>query len=164
MAPAPSRQPTATNWSVEYDTARRQRLFRNPPRDHTAYPSLAAAIEPHVHSFNAVFEQGGLLEKGIQDIGTKVFLDGDSYSASQDTLRNKLSVRIKEVFLEPPALPPSNKHVTGDRRVFPSESRERHASYKGRLRARIEYRVNNGEWKESVRELGSVPIMLRVCD
>src|SRR5262249_38358810 len=98
MAPTSSRQPTTTTWSVEYETARRQRLLRNPPRDHTAYPSLAAAIEPHVHSFNAVFEQGGLLEKAIQDIGTKVFLDGDSYSTSQDTPRNRLSVRIKEAF------------------------------------------------------------------
>jgi DNA-directed RNA polymerase I subunit RPA2 len=163
---------TQKEWSVEYDTLRRERLFRHPPRDHTAYPSLAAAILPHIDSFNALFDGIGVLEKGLEDIGTKSFLDGDTETAEQRKTRreegrrplrrNKLDVRITELFLEKAVLPPTNKFSTRNREIYPAECRERHATYRGRLRARLEYKVNNGDWKESVRELGQVPIMLRV--
>ncbi|OCK85161.1 beta and beta-prime subunits of DNA dependent RNA-polymerase [Lepidopterella palustris CBS 459.81] len=160
---APSRtNMTNTKWSTEFDTARRQRLFRNPPKDHTAYPALAAAIEPHIHSFNAILERGGLLEQAIKDIGTKVFLDGDPNSQPEDgSQRNRLSVRIREVILEKSALPASNKFALKNREILPAECRERHGTYRGRLRLRLEWRVNNGEWHESLREMGQVPIMLR---
>lgn len=172
MAPADTR----TDWSVNYDTVRRERLFRHPPADHTAYPMLAATIRPHVDSFNALFGGIRTLESALQDIGTKTFLDGEAETAAlrraRDAAgepaprRNRLSVRITEVFLEKAMLSASNKFSTRNREIFPAECRERHATYRGKLRARLEYRVNNGEWKESVRELGQVPIMLRVshCD
>lgn len=168
MAPAP----TDTTWTVNYDTLRREKLFRNPPKDHTAYPALAAAIRPHIDSFNALFEDSKVLEAGLKDIGTKTFLDGEPETPEQRKARqaggrrppkrNRLNVRIREVFLEKPALPPTNKFNTRNRNIYPAECRERHATYRGRLRARLEFQVNNGDWKESVRELGQVPIMLRV--
>jgi DNA-directed RNA polymerase I subunit RPA2 len=168
MAPAK----TDTNWTVNYDTLRRERLFKNPPKDHTAYPSLAETIKPHVDSFNALFEDSKVLEAGLKDIGTKTFVDGEAETPEQKRTRqeegrkapkrNKLHVRIKEVFLEKPAIPPTNKFTTRNRNIYPSECRERHATYRGKLRARIEYRVNNGDWMESIRELGQVPIMMRV--
>lgn len=67
MAPAP----TDTNWSVSYDTLRREHLFRHPPKDHTAFPALAEAIRPHVDSFNALFEGPRVLEAGLKDIGIR---------------------------------------------------------------------------------------------
>ena len=168
MAPAP----TDTNWSVNYDTLRREHLFRHPPKDHTAYPALADAIRPHVDSFNALFEDSKILEAGLKDIGTKTFLDGEAETPEQKKARqaegrkapkrNRLNVRIREVFLEKPVLPPTNKFTTRNRNIYPSETRERHATYRGKLRAKLEYQVNNGDWMESVRELGQVPIMLRV--
>ncbi|CAK45911.1 uncharacterized protein An11g01770 [Aspergillus niger] len=167
MAPAA----TDTNWSVNYDVLRREKLFRNPPKDQTAYPALAAAIRPHVDSFNALFDGPKTLEAALKDIGTKTFIDGEAETPEQKKARqaegrkapkrNKLHVRVSEVFLEKPALPPSNKFTTRNRNIYPSECRERHATYRGKLRARIEWRVNNGDWMESVRELGQVPIMLR---
>ena len=168
MAPAA----TETDWSVEFDTVRREKLFRNPPKDHTAYPALAAAIRPHVDSFNALFEDSKVLEAGLKDIGTKTFLD-DVYETPEQRRaakaagqrlpkRNRLQVRIRELFLEKSVLPPTNKFSTRNRQIYPAECRERHATYRGRLRGRLEYRVNNGDWKESIRELGQVPIMLRV--
>jgi DNA-directed RNA polymerase I subunit RPA2 len=167
MAPSAQKE-----WSVEYDTLRRERLFRHPPKDGTAYPSLAAAILPHIDSFNALFDGNGVLEKALEDIGTKSFLDGDTETAEQRKAwreegkrpprRNKLDVRITELFLEKAVLPPTNKFSTRNREIYPVECRERHATYRGKLRARLEYRVNNEDWKESVRELGLVPIMLRV--
>lgn len=168
MAPAP----TDTNWSVNYDVLRREQLFRHPPKDHTAYPALADAIRPHVDSFNALFDDAKVLEHGLKDIGTKTFLDGDIETAEQRKARqaegrkaprrNRLNVRIREVFLEKPALPLTNKFTTRNRNIYPSETRERHATYRGKLRAKLEYQINNGDWMESVRELGQVPIMLRV--
>ena len=154
---------TTTKWSTEFSTTRRQHLFQNPPKDRTAYPTLAAAVDPHINSFNSLFEPGGQIEQALKDIGTKVFLDGDPYAQAEDVgVRNRLYVRIAEVFLEKSTLPQSNKIALKNRNILPAECRERHASYRGRLRARIEYRVNNGDWVEQVRELGSVPIMLRV--
>ena len=170
MAP-PAVAPTNTQWTYAFDTLRREKLFRNPPRDHTAYPALVAALQPHIESFNALLNDSKLLEAGVQDIGTKVFLDGESESPSErgqrlkdgrpPKSRNRLSVRIREVFLEKAVLPPNNKFSTKNREIYPAECRERHATYRGRLRARVEYKVNGGEWHESLRELGQVPIMLR---
>lgn len=167
MAPS-----TDTDWSVEFDTLRRERLFRHPPKDHSAYPALQAAIRPHVDSFNALFENSKVLDAGLKDIGTKTFLDGvdvsqeqiDAAHAEGRTLpqRNRLELRIRELFLEKSVLPATNKFSTRNRQIYPSECRERHATYRGRLRGRLEYRINDGDWKESIRELGQVPIMLRV--
>ena len=160
---APGKAPrTNTKWSMEFDTLRRQRLFQNPPTDRTAYPLLTAAIEPHVHSFNAIFEPNGLLSHALKDIGTKVILDGNPLIAVEEGIqRNRLSIRIKDVFLQKPQIPPSNKFNIKHREILPSECRERHATYRGRLTARLEFKVNDGDWKELVREMGNMPIMLR---
>jgi DNA-directed RNA polymerase I subunit RPA2 len=168
MAPAG----TDTDWTVGFDTLRRERLFRHPPKDRSAYPSLDAAIRPHIDSFNALFGENRIIDQGLKDIGIKTFLDGDQETAEQRKARkaegrraprrNRLNVRVREVFLEKAVLPPSNKFSARNREIYPSECRERHATYRGRLRARLEYQVNNGDWKESIRELGQIPLMLRV--
>ncbi|KAF1816297.1 beta and beta-prime subunits of DNA dependent RNA-polymerase [Eremomyces bilateralis CBS 781.70] len=151
-----ARPKPSSKWTTNFDTVKREKLFRSPP-EKTAYPSLAEAIAPHVDSFNAAFEEHGLLEHAVADIGTKVFVDGP---LDQVLRRNHLHVRIGEVFLEKPQLPPTNK-TSPRREILPSECRQRHATYKGRLRARLQYRVNDGDWEEVTRDLGSLPIMLR---
>ena len=155
MAPLP----TDTTWSTEYDTRRREKLFRHPPKDRTAYPALQAAVQPHIDSFNALIEPGGLFEHALRDIGTRVMLDGQP----GDRHRNRLGLRIKEVFIERAHIPLSNKVSTSNREVFPAEARERHVSYRGKFRVRLEYQVNDEDWKDVVRELGFLPIMLKVC-
>lgn len=149
---------TPTGWSADFDTVRREHLFRNPPTDHSAYPALQAAIEPHVHSFNALFEKDGLVAQGLRDMGPKTFLDGDERAPR----RNALTVRVKEVFVEKAQLPSSNKYSTRNREIMPAECRERHATYRGRMSARLEYRINDAEPVEFVRSLGQVPLMLMV--
>lgn len=159
MAPARRDASTARRpWTVEYDTVRREKLFRHPPTDHTAYPALQAAVAPHIESFNALLQKDGPLEHGLRDIGTKVFLDGEP----GDARRNRLSVRIKEIFVEKAQIPSTNKVSTRNREVLPAECRERHATYRGRMRVRLEHRVNVDPWKETVRELGQLPIMVKV--
>lgn len=150
--------PTSTKWSVEYDTVRRSKLFRNTPKDQSAFPALKAAVKPHVESFNALFDEK-LLEAGLKDVGIHSVVDGDTRSRTGP--HNKLDLRVTEVMLDKPVLPPSNKFSIKNREIYPSECRERHATYRGNLRARLQYRVNNGDWKEQIRELGKMPIMLR---
>ena len=161
---APSGASRSSAWSTEYDTRKRHALFRNPPVDKTAYPTLAEAIKPHVESFNGIFSPNGQLHHALKDIGTKTFLDGNPSFAGGDgesRPRNRLQLRMKEVFLDKSSLPPSNKVEATRRDILPVECRERHVTYRGRFRGRLEYRVNDGEWKDAVRELGHLPIMLR---
>ena len=149
-----------SQWSEEYDTLKREELFRNPPSGKSAYPQLQETIRPHVDSFNGIFD--GQLEHALRDIGTKTFLDGNPRVES-DGPRNRLQMRIAGVFLDKPSLPSSNKIETEPtrRHILPVECRERHVTYRGRFKGRLEYRINDGQWKESVRDFGTLPIMLR---
>mgnify|MGYP001145325847 FL=1 len=159
MAP----EPTSTEWDHEYNTIRREKLFRNPPTDRTAYPALQEAVNPHIESFNALFRTDGkpsLLDHAIAEIGTKTFLDGDERAAPEG--KNKLTIRYKSITLQKSQVPPSNKWAKR-REIFPAECRERHVTYRGKLTATFEYRINDGEPQEFVRELGQMPIMVKVC-
>lgn len=49
-----------------------------------------------------------------------------------------------------------------ERRVFPSEARERLTSYKARLSVKISWTVNGGERQDHTRECGMLPVMVRV--
>ncbi|KAK0748116.1 hypothetical protein B0T21DRAFT_302404 [Apiosordaria backusii] len=157
MAP----EQTNTTWEHGYHTLRREKLFRNPPTDHTAYPALQEAVNPHIEAFNALFrndDKPSLLDHAIAEIGTKTFLDGDERAAPAG--KNKLTVRYKSVTLQRAQVPPSNKFAKR-REIFPAECRERHASYRGKLTAVLEYRINDGDAHEFVRELGQMPIMVK---
>lgn len=146
-------------WSTQYDTLKREALFRNPPSKKSAYPQLQEAIKPHVDSFNAIFAERGQLYHALKDIGTKVFLDGSGQEPG--VRRNRLQLRVRDVFLEKSQLPSSNKVEAIKREILPVERRESHKSYRGRFRGRLEYRVNDGAWKDTVRDFGELPIMLR---
>lgn len=163
---APPNRRTETSWDHEYNTLRREKLFRSPPKDHTAYPALQEAVDPHIHSFNAIFRGGSdtggnrnLLEEAIAEIGPKTFLDGDERAAPAG--KNRLTVRYKSVTLQKSQVPPSNKFAK-NREILPSECRERHVSYRGKLSATLEFRINEGDPVEFVRDLGQLPIMVKV--
>ena len=158
---APER--TKTTWDHGFNTLRRERLFRNPPTDQSAYPALQEAVNPHIESFNALFrndDKPSLLDHALAEIGTKTFLDGDERAAPAG--KNKLTIRYKNVTLSKSQVPVTNKYAKR-REIFPAECRERHVSYRGKLTATLEYRINDGEPREFVRELGQVPIMVKVC-
>jgi DNA-directed RNA polymerase I subunit RPA2 len=159
--PPSKASPTSTAWTHEFDTVRRERLFRNPPKDHTAYPALQDAIAPHVESFNALFEEDGLIAKSLEDIGTVTILDGDTRTGPAG--KNKLEIKIKQVLVQKSMLPDTNKFSTRNREILPSECRERHVTYRGKMSALFEYRLNDGDPKEFIRELGKLPLMVMVC-
>lgn len=156
MAP----QPTSTSWDHEYNTLRRENLFRNPPTDRSAYPLLQEAINPHIESFDALFGTNGLIAHGLADIGTKLYQDGDE--RAPPTGKNTLKIKYKGIHLLKSLLPPSNKFAVKNREILPAECRERHVSYRGKLSATFEYRINDGDPKEFTREIGQLPIMIKV--
>ncbi len=154
-----ARKSTCTSWDHQYHTLRREDLFRNPPTDHSAYPLLQQAVNPHIESFDAVFANDGLLARGLADIGTRVFLDGNDHTPPET--RNQLSIKYKSIQLQKSALPPANKFAV-KREVLPAECRERHVTYRGKLSATFEYKINDGVPKEFTREIGVLPIMVKV--
>ncbi|KAK5684341.1 DNA-directed RNA polymerase I subunit RPA2 [Elasticomyces elasticus] len=163
MAPSKATKPAQKRWTTDYDTLQRHKLFREPPSNKTAYPSLAEAIKPHVDSFNTIFAPNGQLHHALKEIGSRAFLDGEPSGLDpslEPRRRNRLEVKVKEVFLEKSRVPPANK-LDGNRDILPVECRERHVTYRGRFQGRLAYRINNGDWKETVREFGFIPIMLR---
>ncbi|KAK4955171.1 hypothetical protein LTR10_007366 [Elasticomyces elasticus] len=163
MAPSKATKPAQKRWTTDYDTLQRHKLFREPPSNKTAYPSLAEAIKPHVDSFNTIFAPNGQLQHALKEIGSRAFLDGEPSGLDpslEPRRRNRLEVKVKEVFLEKSRVPPANK-LDGNRDILPVECRERHVTYRGRFQGRLAYRINNGDWKETVREFGFIPIMLR---
>ena len=163
--------PGIRNWTAALDTVRRQHDFRHPSDGESLYPALTDAISPHIQSFNALLDGNRLLEAGLRDIGEKVCLDRHTavederpqpFQATESKwTRNKLIIRARDIFLDRAVLPVTNKFSTKNRDIYPAECRERHVTYRGRLRCKLEYQLNDGEWHSSVRELGQLPIMLR---
>jgi DNA-directed RNA polymerase I subunit RPA2 len=115
-----------------------------------------------LQSFNYIFAKQGQLEEAIRDIGTKVFLDGNPFEPlAPGERRNRLYLRIQNVFVDKPALPPSNKFALKNRNIYPAEARERHATYRGKMTARLEWKVNNEDWREEIVNIGELALMLR---
>lgn len=104
---------------------------------------------PHVSSFNYMLSEG--LHKAIQDLNPVEFELGN------DVLRFEVSYAT----IESPTVPPGTILVK-DQRVFPSECRQKAATYKGRLSAEIRWFINGKEQQSFVKDLGEVPIMVKV--
>jgi DNA-directed RNA polymerase I subunit RPA2 len=85
----PSKTGATVKPRTTFDTLKREHLFKNPPKDKTAFPALTEAVRPHVDSFNAVTEEGGFLDLARKDIGIKSVFDG-----ALPTKGNKISCRF----------------------------------------------------------------------
>jgi acetylornithine/succinyldiaminopimelate/putrescine aminotransferase len=103
----PAGEHTATTYNMpaatvkpntSFETLKREHLFRNPPKDKSAFPALLEAIRPHIDSFNAVTEEGGLLDLARKDIGVKSVFDG-----KEGNRGNKISRRCSQTPLRPTA-------------------------------------------------------------
>ncbi|KAI5783052.1 hypothetical protein FPQ18DRAFT_114610 [Pyronema domesticum] len=151
----PSKTGATVKPRTTFDTLKREHLFKNPPKDKTAFPALTEAVRPHVDSFNAVTEEGGFLDLARKDIGIKSVFDG-----ALPTKGNKISLRVDKIFVGKPLISSRDKQ-TLKREIFPAEARERHTTYRGKLTVRVGYKVNNAEWSWIDRECGNLPIMLR---
>ncbi len=69
-----------------FGTLARERAFKHPPREGHSVPILNEFVQPHLESFNALFDDSGLpdgdghgkglLSIGIKEIGERVVFDG----------------------------------------------------------------------------------------
>lgn len=76
---APNATPSSSKHT--FKTLERERLNRYPSTDGADHPSLDELVKPHIESFNALMEGSdgkgkGLLQLGVEDLGTKVVFDG----------------------------------------------------------------------------------------
>ncbi|KAG0238636.1 putative DNA-directed RNA polymerase I subunit RPA2 [Mortierella sp. GBAus27b] len=146
--------------NASFNTLERERIFKNPSDSSFQTPALQQLVAPHIESFNALTEFGpgsktGLLDLAIQDIGPKAVFDMHGSG-----LGNKLTFWVDEVTLIKPTLSDKERHST-NRHVYPTEARERLITYRGKLQAKLAWRVNDGPIGVDVRDLGQVPIMIR---
>ncbi|KAL4076292.1 beta and beta-prime subunits of DNA dependent RNA-polymerase [Scleroderma citrinum] len=75
---------------------------------------------------------------------------------------NRMSLWIEEVSIAPPRVPDRDTW-SAERKIFPSEARERLTSYRGRMQAKICWKINGETSVEQsmTRDCGLVPIMIR---
>lgn len=70
-------------------------------------------------------------------------------------------MRIDKIYIGKPKI--SDRDKTSLRReIYPSECRERHITYRGKLSIKVGLKINNGPWVSLDREAGNIPIMVRV--
>ncbi|OLL24928.1 putative DNA-directed RNA polymerase I subunit RPA2 [Neolecta irregularis DAH-3] len=138
-----------------FDTLRREQSFRHPPTDVSAFPALHEAISPHIDSFNAMTEER-LLEKAVEDIGKKCAFDDPR---ANNTLLNR-QVWVSEVQISKPMVPAKDR-ASINRKVYPSECRERLTSYRGRLILQLKLQLSDGIEHTEAKDAGPLPILVR---
>lgn len=104
---------------------------------------------PHVSSFNYMLREG--LQKAIANLNPVEFEIGSDV----------LKFQISQANIENPMVPAGTVLVK-DPKIFPSECRQRAATYKGKLLVQIRWYLNGKEQQPFVKDLGEIPIMLRV--
>ncbi|GAA5861442.1 hypothetical protein JCM1840_005372 [Sporobolomyces johnsonii] len=154
---------------TSFRTLDRERAFTNPSSSGPKYTAPQELVAPHIHSFDALFEGApmgkngevsqshGLLDLGIKDLLPKVVFDG---KGEEGSLGNRLEMQVMEVTVGRPMMPEKGAH-SREKRVYPTESRERLATYAGRMTAKIKWSVNGGPANIESRELGHLPIMVK---
>ncbi|KDQ64138.1 hypothetical protein JAAARDRAFT_166137 [Jaapia argillacea MUCL 33604] len=158
-----------------FDTVAREHAFRHPPKDGSTAPILNEFVTPHLESFNALFDDSGLpsgdgdgrglLSLGLKDIGERVVFDGTGQlgtESGQGGWGNRMSIWIDQVSIARPMVPEKDKTAT-ERKVYPTEARERLSSYRGRMNIRICWKIHHqGEVERSItKDCGLVPVMVR---
>jgi DNA-directed RNA polymerase I subunit RPA2 len=98
-----------------FNTLEREKTFRNPPKEGSAYSVLNEFVAPHIESFNALFDDSGLplgdgdgrglISLAIKDIGERVVFDGNAHGS--DARGN----RIRGAFLPICTLHPLTLHL-----------------------------------------------------
>ncbi|KAG8840129.1 hypothetical protein FRB91_006515, partial [Serendipita sp. 411] len=152
-----------------FETLTREKNFLNPPSKGHVNPALDRLAAPHIESFNSIFDDNGLergdtdgsglLSLGLKEIGSKAVFSGNT-SDPEKPLGARLAIWIEKVTVGRPMVSDKDRHST-ERRVFPSEARERLISYRGRMTAKICWTVNEGPENSETRDCGLLPIMVR---
>lgn len=107
---------------------------------------------PHVESFDYMLSEG--LQDCVENIAP-IFVELSN--------GDKIRLRIEECTISPPTIP-LNAISVKDRRIYPSECRQRGVSYKGMCSARIGWDINGLKQPSVDKDLGEIPIMMKVND
>jgi len=74
---------------------------------------------------------------------------------------DQIELKILNIHLENPCVP--DKTIAKTRKIYPAECRQRKISYSGMLSIQIGWSVNGIAKQPIDRDLGLIPIMLKVC-
>ncbi|EKM79946.1 hypothetical protein AGABI1DRAFT_119994 [Agaricus bisporus var. burnettii JB137-S8] len=150
-----------------FNTLEREKAFRNPPKEGSVHAVLNEFVAPHIESFNALFDDSGLplgdgdgrglISLAIKDIGERVVFDGISHGT--DLRGNRIRIWIEQATVAKPQVPERAQVI--ERRIFPSEARERLTSYRGRMTLKICWTDAHGQKNETIKDCGLLPIMVR---
>ncbi|CAM0136547.1 DNA-directed RNA polymerase I subunit rpa2 [Umbelopsis sp. WA50703] len=145
-----------------FRTLEREEAFRNPSDKKFGTPALQEVVKPHLESFDSLTKFGsdnaslGLLDLAIKDIGHKTVFDG----IGEDGLGNKITYWIENVTISKPTVTARNT-TSLNQKIYPSECRERLITYRGKLQANINWRVNDGPIQTESKEMGYLPLMVK---
>ncbi|KAK4705804.1 DNA-directed RNA polymerase I subunit RPA2, partial [Phenoliferia sp. Uapishka_3] len=161
--------PPVAGPSNSFNTLKREHAFRHPSNQGPEYPAPQALVAPHIDGFDALFEGAprgpkgdispdhGLLDLAIGDLHSKVIFDG---KGGEGSLGNRLEVKIDHLAVGRP-MAPEKGAGSRERRIYPTEARERLATYASRMTATLSWSVNGGPVRTETRDLGNLPIMVK---
>lgn len=104
---------------------------------------------PHIESFNYMLREG--LNDCVKNMKPIQFELPNS---------DRVKLAISNIGIQTPAVPHTVIGVK-DRRVYPTECRQRASTYNGMLIVRLQWSVNGLEMPSHESELGEIPIMLK---
>ncbi|KIM46503.1 hypothetical protein M413DRAFT_441592 [Hebeloma cylindrosporum] len=156
-----------------FNTLVREESFRNPPKHGSTYSILNEFVTPHIESFNSLFDDSGLsagdgdgrglLSLAIKDIGERVVFDANHTAAVEGVPQgwgNRMRVWIEQITVARPMVSEKDRSAK-ERKVFPTEARERLTSYRGRMTIKICWTDPSGQVHDMMKDCGLVPIMVR---
>ncbi|RUS91554.1 hypothetical protein EGW08_000669 [Elysia chlorotica] len=115
---------------------------------------LQTITKAHVESFNYFLNDG--LQKVVKHLEPVEFgIDADNNKFGG----TKLSLGVKNIFIYGPKIPEGNR-VAVDNKLYPSECRQRGATYKGNIHVFFEYKCD-GKTGTFDKIVGEIPIMVK---
>ncbi|KAJ1880468.1 hypothetical protein LPJ57_002233 [Coemansia sp. RSA 486] len=144
-----------------FRTLERQAFATNPGQQHE-YPDTQKLTAPHIESFNSIWERAGpqtpaLIDVAVSLLEKQVMFDGKGDSSSP--FGNKIKVWLSDIRLDHPTQ--TGRDEKGGRLVYPTECRQRSATYRGKLSGVLHYQVNDNPEMTEERTFGQLPIMVR---
>ena len=79
------------------------------------------------------------------------------------TLANgdRVELRVEDVNIEPPTIPIGTIGVR-NHKVYPTECRQRAATYKGKMNVKVSWSINGRPRETIEKNLGEIPVMVKV--
>ncbi|KAJ2668020.1 hypothetical protein IWW42_005519 [Coemansia sp. RSA 1085] len=145
-----------------FKTLERQQRAMHPGSDFE-YPETQKLTQPHIESFNSIWEAAGpktpaLMDVAVSMLGKHAVYDRKPDSESQ--LGTKITFWVDNVRLTHPALA-AREAKSSSRLMYPTECRQRAITYRGRLTGTVHYRVGDNPEVAEEKQFGLLPVMVR---